>query len=160
MITILKNTVLLILFSSCASFLYASEEIEGRFKFNGERIQIFLSNTGKRDLIVAGFIEGLQSAKISTKENTLPVVKNEKLTDFDLTNRNIMWLRLRAGDVEYQGLGNSFHFNEVIKNNGLLEYIKKNKVEDLLIEVNCRTASFDGTTVGKFTPIKVILYPK
>ncbi len=155
-----KMTRIIIIFLSFTGFLYANEEIEGSFKIDGERIQILLSNTGKRDIIVSGFVEGLQSAKIATKESTLPVIKNEKLTDFDLTNRNIIWLRLRAGDVEYQGLGSSINFNELIKNNKLLEYVKNNDIEDLSIEVLCQSAPFDGTTVGKFTPIKVLLYSK
>lgn len=138
-------------FSLLAEFS-ANEDIRGSFSFDGGRIRVVLENHGPRDIVVSGFFEGLRDATILKGAGSLPFISNHhELIRFDWMNRDVVWLRLRAILPSGYDLGSVFFLNEPVTNTKLLNYLKSNRGEDLVLQVRCRWAPLDGTELGKFT---------
>ncbi len=157
----IQKILQVLIFLLMSSHLTAEEILRGDFAVEGDQITFCVENVSKQDVLVMGFMEGLQDATIRLESSELPVISGKKLVKFNFINKNIIWWRLRAVDEQFPGLGSEIRVSEKITNDEFREYMRANKnTKELIIEVTVRVANLKNGTIGEFSFVKLALHEK
>jgi hypothetical protein len=151
-----KHLILLFMGILCIALQCdAAPTIDATYSLHEGYLTVNITNKGNKDILISGFMEGMSEAKLYRKSSPLPLVMNERVTQFDVNNKNILWLRLRALDVKYPGFGSSYRYREKIESDKFLKFLTSVQDEELYIEIVCRCASMQDSNLSKFEIIKL-----